>query len=193
MRGRIRTALPATERWQEPKERQVRYLKLIGPVLLVLALGSPAAVLGASPDREVLRGTDVDTDFCGTGQTVLLAFNGVINWWEDKGFGHLSETWTNPETGISVVTSFAGGGKFKLIEHEDGGYTFVTERMGMPDKIRVKGGGVLTRDAGLIIFYDHFNADDEYLGTDVVIRGGPHPGIDPGYDWCDLMIEVLGL
>ena len=171
----------------------MRFLKLSTSVLLLLALISPAVALGAAPFREVLRGTDTDTDFCGTGQTVIVAFKGIINWWDDKGFGHLSETWTNPENGVSVVTSFAGGGKFEVIDDGGGAYTVVTERMGMPEQIRTIGGGVLTQDVGLVIFYDHFDADDNYLGTDVEIRGGPHPGIDPGYDWCDVMIEALGL
>jgi hypothetical protein len=171
----------------------VGYVKVFVSVLLLMVLSAPAAVLGAAPDREVIRGTDIDTDFCGTGQTVLVEFKGIINWWDDKGFGHVSETWTNPDNGVSVVTSFAGGGKFQVIDDGDGAYTVATERMGMPEKIRLKGGGLLTRDAGLVIFYDHFDADDNYLGTDVVVRGGPHPGIDPGYDWCDLMIEALGI
>lgn len=160
-------------------------------VALLVALVSPAAVLGAAPDREVIRGTDIDTDFCGTGQTVHVAFKGVINWWDDKGFGHVQETWTNPDNGITVVTSFAGGGKWYFVDDGDGAYTVVTERMGVPEMFRLKGGGVITMDAGLVIFYDHFDADDNYLGTDVVIRGGPHPGVDPGYDWCDLMTEAL--
>jgi hypothetical protein len=160
----------------------------------------PAVAAAARPDHYKIRGTDVDTDFCGTGQTVLVSFKGVFNEWPDgqpgtiyQAFGHISDTWTNPENGVSVVTSFSGGGKVKFVDGDDGAYTIVTERPGMPQQIRVKGGGVLTQDVGLVIFYDHFDADDNYLGTDVVIRGGPHPGIDPGYDWCDLMIEALGL
>jgi hypothetical protein len=178
----------------------VRLLRLSISVLLLAALIGPAVAAAARPDHYKIRGTDVDTDFCGTGQTVLLSFNGVFNEWPDgqpgniyQAFGHISDTWTNPENGVSVVTSFSGGGKVKFVDGDDGAYTIVTERPGMPQQIRVKGGGVLTQDVGLVIFYDHFDADDNYLGTDVVIRGGPHPGIDPGYDWCDLMIEALGL
>lgn len=171
----------------------MRFLRPLVSFLLLAALISPAAVIAAKPDQEWVRDSFVDDDFCGTGQTVSVSIEGVINWMPDAGWGHVTETWTNPENNVSVITSFAGGGKFGFIDDGDGAYTLVTQRMGMPVKIRLGGGTVLTRDAGLIIFYDHFDADDEYLGTDVEVRGGPHPGIDPGYDWCDLMVEALGL
>jgi len=171
----------------------VRLIKSSVAALLLLALIGPATALAAAPVRDVISGSEVIDDFCGTGQTVVVSSSGVINWFEGAGWGHVQDTWTNPESGISVTTSWAGGGKFKLVEHDDGSYTWVTERMGLPDKIRPDGGGPLTLDAGLVIFQDHFDADDNYLGTEVEIVGGPHPGLDPGYDWCDVMIEALGL
>ena len=53
---------------------------------------------------------------------------------------------------------------------------------------------MLAHDVGLVAFYNHFDAEDNYLGTDVVVLAGPHPFIEAQTDlFCDLMIEALGL
>jgi len=158
--------------------------------LLVAAFAAPA--LAAGPDHQTISGTDVDTDFCGTGQTVNVTFEGVFNGWEDdKAFGHIRTTWTNPDNGIAVWDSFSGGGKVSFIDDGDGAYTVRVEREGQPFRLQVVGGPLVLQDAGLIIAYDHFDADDNYLGTDIVFVGGPHPGLEA--DWCALMIDLLQL
>ena len=143
--------------------------------LLVATCAIPA--LAAGPDHDTIRGTDVDTDFCGTGQTVNLTFVGTFNGWEDKAFGHIRRTWTNPDNEISVWDSFSGGGTVSVIDDGDGAYTIVTVREGQPFRLQYTGGSLVLQDAGLVVFYDHFDADDTYLGTDVVVIGGPHPGL----------------
>lgn len=176
-----------------PKEGLVRSIELASASLLLVLAIAPAT-FAAGPIHENIQGTDVDSDFCGTGQTVNVEFKGVFNGWEDKAFGHVSNTWTNPENGLSVISSFSGGGRFiDVIDDGDGAYTIVTDRVGMPEQIRLANGPLLTQDVGRVIFYDHFDADDNYLGTDVVVHG-PHPGLESGFDlWCEVMIETLGL
>ena len=147
--------------------------------------------IAAGPDHQAIRGTDVDPDFCGTGQTVNLAFKGTLNGWEDKGFGHIQTTWTNPANGIAVYDSFSGGGKVSFIDDGDGAYTIATTREGQPFRVQYVNGPLILQDAGLIIAYDHFDADDNYLGTDVVVVNGPHPGFE--LDWCALMVDALQL
>jgi len=172
----------------------MRFLRHVpAALLLVLALG-PASVVAAAPDHELISGTDVDNDFCGTGQTVLVSFKGVLNGWDDKAFGHVSNTWTNPENGVRVVDSFSGGGRFiEAIGDGDGAYTIVSDRVGIPEQIRLARGGLVMQDVGRAIFYDHFDADDNYLGTDLVLHG-PHPDLEAGFSlWCDAMIGALGL
>jgi hypothetical protein len=161
--------------------------------VLVLTLGV-GSVLAAGPDHQMISGSDTDPDFCGTGQSVDVTFRGVFNGWGDKAYGHISNTWTNPDNGVSVVDSFSGGGKsLGVIDDGDGAYTIVRNRQGLPEQLRLANGPLLTLDAGLLIFYDHFDADDNYLGTDVVVRG-PHPDVDSGFTlWCEVMIEALGL
>ena len=148
-------------------------------------------VLAAGPDHETVRGTDVDNDFCGTGQTVTEAFVGVFNGWDDKAFGHIQTTWTNPANGIAVYDSVSGGAKVSFIDDGDGAYTIAVTREGQPFRVQVVGGPLIVQDAGLIIAYNHFDADGNYLGTDVVVVDGPHPGRE--LDWCALMVDLLQL
>jgi hypothetical protein len=161
-----------------------------GAAVLLTTCVIPA--MAAGPDHETIRGTAVDPDFCGTGQTVNQEFKGTFNGWEeDKAFGHIQTTWTNPANGIAVYDSFSGGGKLTFIDDGDGAYTIVVAREGQPARLQYVNGPLIVQDAGLVIAYDHFDADGNYLGTDVVVVNGPHLGLE--LDWCALMVDVLQL
>jgi hypothetical protein len=161
---------------------------LVG-TLLMATFVMPA--MAAGPDHETIRDTAVESDFCGTGQTVNLTIQGAFNSWEDKAFGHSRITWTNPDNGIGVYDSFSGGGTATFIDDGDGAYTIALTRVGQPLRLQVVGGPPVVTDAGLIIVHDHFDAEDHYLGTDVVVVNGPHPGAE--LDWCGVMVELLQL
>jgi len=164
---------------------------LSASLLLALAIG-PAA-LAAGPDHQMVTGSDSDPDFCGTGKTVDVSFSGVFNGWPQKATGHGSNTWTNPLNGVSVIESWSGAGALEFVDDGDGAYTVISGRVGRPEQLRLANGPLLTQDVGRIVFYDHFDADDTYLGTDVV-QNGPHPDADAGFElWCDVMVEALGL
>jgi hypothetical protein len=160
---------------------------------LLLVISSGAVFAGAPVGRDVIRFTGEDNNFCGTGQTVLLTARGEITWFEDQGFGHVSTIWTNPTNGASIVDSWAGGGKFELIDDGDGAYTIVTTRVGRPASLRIANGSLLLDDVGVVVIYDHFDADDNFLGEDVVIKAGPHPSLEVPNLWCDLATAALGL
>ena len=166
-------------------------LATLSAVMLVIA--ASGAVLAAPPYHEVIHDSGQDDDFCGTGQTVSWSADGVINWGEDQGFGHLTTTWVNPTNGASIVDSFAGGGKFFYIDDGDGAYTLETVREGLPASLRVANGPVLIHDTGLVAVYDHFDANDNFLGEDFVILGGPHPSLENQDLWCELAVAALGL
>lgn len=157
----------------------------------LLSATSVAAALAARPDHETIRDSAVVTDFCGTGGTVNETFIGAFNGWEDQAFGHIRTTWTNPSNGIAVYDSFSGGGKVSVIDDGNGAYTVITTRVGQPFRLQVVGGPVVVHDAGLITGFAHFDADGNYLGTDIVVVDGPHPGFE--LDWCALMVDLLQL
>jgi hypothetical protein len=191
-RVKARASPPALQRAINQHGRRVPVRRFIaGAVvgtLLVACWVGPA--LAAGPDHETIRGSDVDSDFCGTGQTVDVTVEGVFNGWEDKAFGHIRTTYTNPTNGIAIYDSFSGGGKVSIIDDGDGAYTIVASREGQPFRVQYVNGPVIVHDAGLITSYSHFDADDNLLGVDVV-ASGPHPGF--ALDWCALMVDLLQL
>ena len=159
----------------------------------LLLMTTVGAMYAAGPNRDVINDSGTDNDYCGTGQPVDFSVTGLINWKEDQGFGHVTTIWTNPANGASIVDSWAGGGKFYFIDDGDGAYTIKTVREGRPASLRVANGPLLLHDVGLVAFYDHFDADDNFLGEDVEILGGPHPSLDDPDLWCDLATSALGL
>jgi hypothetical protein len=159
-----------------------------GAALLVAACAIPA--LAAAPDHQTIRGTAVDTDFCGTGQTVDESIQGAFNGWEDQATGHFQTTWTNPANGIAVYDSVSGTAVIRFIDDGDGVYTLVSIRQGEPFRLQVVNGPLIVQDTGQVISYDHFDADGNYLGTDLVIDG-PHPGLE--LDACAMLVDLLQL
>ena len=164
-----------------------------GFTLIVAVLLVPGTALAAGPDHQIVNGTDSDPDFCGTGKVAIVSSRGLLNGWPDKATGHIAHTWTNPLNGASVVETFSGGGTVAFLDDGDGAYTVVSTRFGIQEQLRLVRGPVLTLDAGKVITYDHFDADDNYLGTDVTVKG-PHPELDSGFGlFCEVMTEALGL
>lgn len=157
--------------------------------LLVAACAFPA--MAAGPDHETIRDTFADPDFCGTGKTVDATVTGAFNGFGDRAVGHVRTTWTNPANGIGVYDSFSGGGAESFIDDGGGAYTLALTRQGQPLRLQYVNGPVIIRDAGLIIVYNHFDADDNYLGTEIAVENGPHPG--RALDWCVLMVDALQL
>ena len=154
----------------------------------------PATVLAAAPNHDKISGTFVVDDFCGTGEPVINTVKGILNGWDDQAFGHVTQTWTNPANGASVIDDWAGGGKVSIIDDGDGAYTVKLVRVGRPASLRMSNGALLAHDVGLVAFYDHFDADDNLIGQDLVIVGGPHPFLESDHDLgCELMIAALGL
>ena len=156
---------------------------------LLIATVTPASA--AAPRHDTIRGTAVVTDFCGTGSSLIETFVGAFNGWDDKAFGHIRTTWTNPGNGIAVYDSFAGGGDVSVSDDGDGAYTVVTTRVGQPFRVQYVNGPLILQDSGRITGYDHFDADGNYLGTDIVVEDGPHPGRT--VDWCAFMVDLLDL
>lgn len=169
-------------------------------VVLLLWAGAPPA-LAAAP--EVNHFTDswefVDPDFCGTGQEVEIA--GQVVGTEQLAPNHANftvtfsghEVFTNPDTGLSVESHWAGRFSDTTVSGDDEGihvHEFAT--LGLPESFRLPGGGMITLDAGLITFVDTFDADE--LIDEVIVQHGPHPEADADFElFCEVMTEALGI
>jgi hypothetical protein len=164
----------------------------------------PAAALAAPPEHERFRevGTDVDPDFCGTGQTINISFNNLVNIWiaADSPTGLVRATFsgetvfTNPDTGDSVTISYAGQQTEEEVSGDPAGlHTVLITTKGLPERIQTTNGPVLTRDAGLIAILFTFDGD-EFISSETVLVKGPHPQAESDFElFCEVMVPALGI
>ncbi len=167
---------------------------------LVLAL-APVAATAAPDEHFVDTGSDTDTNFCGTGQTVDISFKVRVNLWLMPGsdeFSKLTQSgkvwFTNPDTGTTVLVSFAGQVTNVITSGtEEGVHTHVFTNKGLPEKIKLVGGPVLTRDAGIIaetITFDENGEEIDYSAT----WKGPHPEAASDFElFCEVTTQALGI
>jgi len=173
-------------------------LSLALGALMVLVLGA-GTVLAAKPEHIKETGTfQLPPAYCGLGVTLDVAFKSTRNLFWD---GDWLKKSTNQTTYVistagndNVVTRRqAGSGTSVVVPEANGGYAIVNTGRGQAEQIKGQHGGVLLRDAGDLVITDHFDAADNYLGSDVSIRG-PHPDFESDFTaQCAAMKEGLGL
>jgi hypothetical protein len=182
----------------------MRRLILVAAAVAVALVLAPVAALAAPPTIEHVRdvGTDTDPDFCGLGQTVDISFNVRLNIFSTLGaqeeFDKLTQsgkvTFTNPANGMTALLTFAGQVRNTIVEGDEAGvHTHVFTTKGLAEKIRVPQGGVLTRDAGLIVERITFDENDEVIAYEASWKG-PHPEAASNFElFCEVMTGALGL
>jgi hypothetical protein len=136
-------------------------------------------------------------DICGVEVDAVVVVTDNFFLYEDGSFKDVmsvSQTFTNPETGKSVILSSAGTvtGTDAIIDETAGTVTFVTSFVGLPEKIQAANGRVLLRDAGVITFTDTFDLETgEFLGTEVTVSG-PHPEAASDFNlFCETIVPAL--
>lgn len=168
----------------------------------VLALVGPSSALAANPDinRFTDSGTDTDTDFCGTGKTVNISFDVRGTEFLDPNQADFKVTvrgtvlFTNPLNGNTVIQHFAVQSlETTLSGDPEGLHTLEFTTKGLPELFRTEHGGVLTRDAGYIVFHTTFDGD-EFISFEIVTNRGPHPQADSDFElFCEIMTTALEL
>jgi hypothetical protein len=168
----------------------------------VLALAGAPVALGADQQFNHFRdvGTDVDPDFCGTGKQIDIAFDVLVNEWlaphqaDYKAATTGKVTFTNPLTGDTVINLFAGPFLDETISGDPEGinvHEFTNK--GLPELFKTPHGGVISLDAGYIVFRDTFDGDT-FVSSEIVINKGPHPEADSDFElFCQFMPTALGL
>jgi hypothetical protein len=173
-----------------------------GAVLMLMTLAAAPAALAADQQVNHFRDvfTDVDPDFCGTGQQIDIAVDVRVTEWlaphqaDYKATVTGTVTFTNPLTGDTVINHFANAFWDETISGDPEGihvHAFTTK--GLPELFKTPHGGVLTRDAGYIVFQDTFDGDT-FISSEIVVNNGPHPQADSDFElFCEIMPEALGL
>jgi hypothetical protein len=159
-------------------------------------------VLAAGQQHERFHdvGTDVDPDFCGTGQEIDIAFNVWVNAFHAPKQGLYKETargtviFTNPLTGDTVINRFAGRTKVVLVSGDpEGIHEVLVTVTGVPELIKAPNGGVLTRDAGYVVLRQTYDGE-EFISSEIVLLHGPHPDLESDFEvFCEVMPGALGI
>jgi hypothetical protein len=180
--------------------RHIPRMLLVALIAVVAAL--PASALAAPPEQEHFHFLNVDEDIEVCGINVDIVNEGVFTgraFFDKQGnfvrfLGVASGTTTfTAENGKSIIVKFAN--QFvdtELVDEEAGTITFATAVKGLPELIRSPGGGVITRDAGIIVFTNTFDLETgELVSSDVEIKG-PHPEAESDFAlFCEVFTEAL--
>jgi hypothetical protein len=176
-----------------------RFFALSGIVATSL-LALMASSASAAPLVDRFHGTFSDTfpdNLCGIDGTSVVSGMDNIQVFADGTFKdefRLNQTFTSAATGKSVLLfvaqQFTGVGP---IDNGDGTITFVSTFKGLPEKIKLPNGRVLSRDAGFVSFNDTFDATTgDFLGEVISPENGPHPDLDSGFTvFCDVIVPAL--
>lgn len=178
-----------------------RTLLLVVAVLALTLTAAATAGPTGKPVHDVWSDSFVDTDFCGTGADVSIGVEANEKLW----FG---ETGGDPEQVLkatfNVEVTFTYGST-TLVERsagqslntiivglETGAHTHEFVERGLRARLKLANGGVLIRDAGVIIYRVSFDANGDFAGLEIVDVSGPHPSF--GTDaWCEAATEALGI
>jgi hypothetical protein len=94
--------------------RRLGAASIVGVALMAVVAAPGALAAGQQHDHFRDLFTDVDDDFCGTGQRIDIAGNVLVNEWHAPHKGDFKQTAsgkitvTNPLTGDTAVSRFAG-------------------------------------------------------------------------------------
>ena len=178
----------------------MRRLFVVGALVASVSLALMASSAASAPLVDRFHGTFSETfpdNQCGIDGTSVVSGMDNIQVFADGTFKdqfRLNQTFTSAATGKSVLlfaaNQFVGTGP---IDNGDGTITFVSTFKGLPEKIKLPNGRVLSRDAGFVSFNDTFDATTgEFLGTTISPENGPHPDLDSGFAlFCDVIVPAL--
>jgi hypothetical protein len=174
---------------------------------LLLAMVQPAAAKLVDRSHQHIVETFSDT-VCDIPVTITIDF--IANDQERlaksgfplfKSTGRGTVTFTNPETGKSVVNTFAGATKdLTVVDNGDGTITLRTAVTGMPEKIRLPDGTVAIKDVGRVVFVTvlDYNGtptdveDDVFISQTIESISGPHPDLESDFTlFCEVLVPAL--
>jgi hypothetical protein len=165
-----------------PRRHRIRALVALGSAVAAATtlVGIGAAARPVIHEHENFSDTFADS-ICGISGTSVV--RGVDNFtlYPDNRFKdefELHQTFTATASGKSLVFHVAQNqtGNDEPIDNGDGTITFVTTFKGLPEKVKLPNGRVLTRDAGNVTITTVLDAQTfELVSNGVSGEKGPHP------------------
>jgi hypothetical protein len=138
----------------------------------------------------------VITDFCGTGETVSVHVEFRATVWEDDRnvFKEILNSKAYYTFGdVTLVEHFASRNISVVVSGEAGGAR-TEERIetGLKAKLKLPHGGVLTSDHGFLHYLISFDAQDNFVGVELLEEHGGHPAFTSDA-WCEAATAAFGL
>jgi len=110
----------------------------------------------------------------------------------------LRQVFTSDSTGKQVQISAVGqvSGLDEPIDNGDGTITFINTFKGLPEKLSIRNGPTLSRDAGSVTIATTFlvELDGSVTLVSRTASGekGPHPDLDSGFEaFCSVIVPAL--
>jgi hypothetical protein len=178
--------------------------RLAGLVASVVFALSTGAANAAPPEHD--HGTDgpFPDEQCGIPGTATVSFNNVFT---DLGNdteairGSFSYVFTADDTGKSITVHSGGRVVTQTVVDEAAGtITFTDTVAGVPELVKITGGRVLTRDAGLVVGrvrvfeFDPVTGEPtgDALSDTWEFLAGPHPDLESGFEhFCEVVEPYL--
>jgi len=177
-------------------------LALVLAGALALAIGASGGASAAAPiDNEHTSSTKTFPDaVCDIPGTSVVNVVDNFKLYADGTFHETSrfrQVFT-AENGKSVVIFSAGQvtGINDPIQNADGTVTFINTYKGLPEKLSIRHGPTLSRDAGVATVATTFRplGDDDFEFVSQTFSGihGPHPELESGFEvFCDVLTPAL--
>lgn len=157
---------------------------------------APTLALGAKPEHGYHSESFTETNFCGTGTSVDGFFESTFTASERDGTFKIEHqgSFTYTYGDASVIVSFAGQFTDTIVATGPGGvevHQLISK--GIPVKIQLANGPVLSVDAGVIVTLVTVQ-NGNVLDEQIVSTNGPHPLIGSGGAlFCELVPQALGI
>ena len=182
-----------------PRRHRIRALVALGSAVAAATtlVGIGAAARPVIHEHENFNDTFADS-ICDIPGTSVV--RGVDNFtlYPDNRFKdefELHQTFTATASGKSLVFHVAQNqtGNDEPIDNGDGTITFVSTFKGLPEKIKLPNGRVLTRDAGNVTITTVLDAQTfELVSSSVSGEKGPHPDLDSDFElFCNIVEPAL--
>jgi hypothetical protein len=179
----------------------MRKLRVAGLVAALVVTVAPADAAAPEHDRGT-NGPFADV-ICGVPGSTTVTFNNVVtDLGNDTIFlrGRFSAVFTATDSGKSITIKGAGPvTSQEIVDESAGTITFIETTAGLPELVKITGGPVLTRDAGLVAGRVRVFAIDpetgetgELLSEHWDFLAGPHPDLESGFEhFCEVVEPYL--
>lgn len=184
------------------KGQVMRHLALlVGIAAASLVLGAAPAVQAASNNEHFAHTESfTEPDFCGTGQVVEVTVTAQgtrffapnepnVDFAQNT---RVSVTWTNPDTGATVIGHVANRFIVGTVSGDPAGIHIDEVTWHGLEHFRLDGGGVLITNAGDFTLTEAWNGDD-FLSGEITVNNGPHPTFEDDELFCAVVTAALGL